>query len=96
MKTLTLQVPDEVYAACEQIAQRTGRTVEECVLEFLALHRPRHVPTLDPARFQQAIEHLMPHFGAQSLGKPTGSDNEEIDADLQRLYLKEHEGEFGC
>jgi hypothetical protein len=89
MRTLTIQVPDEVYAACEQIAQRTGRTVEESVLEFLMLHRPRRAPALDEARFQQAMERLSRHFGAQSLGRPTGADNETIDADLQREYLRE-------
>ncbi|MCS6922856.1 MAG: hypothetical protein NZM10_00605 [Fimbriimonadales bacterium] len=81
MKTLTIQVPDEVYAACELIAQRTGRTVEECVLEFLTRYCPR--PAQGEAERPQALERLMRHFGVQSLGKPTGVENETLDADLQ-------------
>lgn len=32
-------------------------------------------------------------FGSVSLGHPTGSDNESIDADLAREYGSTHEGE---
>jgi hypothetical protein len=36
--TLTLEIPDEVYAVCEREASRTGRIVEQCVSEFLLKH----------------------------------------------------------
>lgn len=32
-------------------------------------------------------------FGSISLGKPTGADNESIDADLAREYSNRHEDE---
>jgi 3-dehydroquinate synthase class II len=41
MKSITLQVPDEVYEACEQMARKYGRTVEECVMEFMLKYGPK-------------------------------------------------------
>jgi hypothetical protein len=40
---------------------------------------------------QAAWERLQRHFGAVSLGYPTGTDNESIDADLAREYGSPHE-----
>ena len=37
-KTLTFEVSDELYAAFEQVATRTGRTTEAVALEWLARH----------------------------------------------------------
>ncbi|MEN3002462.1 MAG: hypothetical protein ABDI19_11560 [Armatimonadota bacterium] len=62
--------------------QCTGRTEEECVLEFLTRYCPR--PAQGKAERQQALQRLMCHFGAQSCGKPIEIGNESIDADLQR------------
>ncbi len=91
MKTLTIQVPDEVYTACEAIAARTGRTVEYCVMEFLLKYGERPEPVLTEEQRQQAMERLLRHAGAQSLGRPTGIENECIDADLVREYMSTHE-----
>ena len=44
MKTLTFQVSDEAYEACQQMAAKYGNTVEECVLEFLLKYRPKSRP----------------------------------------------------
>jgi len=57
------------------------------VIEFLARYRPRPTLVRSETDAQQSLERLMRHFGAQSLGKPTGIENEGIDADLQRIYL---------
>lgn len=91
VKTLTIQVPDEVYAVCERMAARTGRTVEACVMEFLLKYGPRPAPVLSEEERRQAMERLLRHAGAQSLGRATGIDNEGIDADLAREYLDTHE-----
>lgn len=42
MKTVTIEVPDEVYEACCEIAQKRGRTVEQCVMEFMLKYGPGH------------------------------------------------------
>lgn len=37
------------------------------------------------------LARLLAHAGAVDLGKPTGADNESIDADLARAYASSHE-----
>lgn len=93
MKSITLQVPDEVYEACQQMARKYKRTVEECVLEFLRKYGPKPRPQLTEEERRAAQERFRQHIGAVSLGHPTGADNESIDADLAREYSSTHEGE---
>ena len=38
------------------------------------------------------LARLMAHAGAVDLGKPTGTDNESIEADLAREYGSSHNG----
>lgn len=91
MKTLTIQVPDEVYTACEAMAARTGRTVEYCVMEFLLKYGEHREPVLTEEQRQQAMERLERYLGAVSSGDPCSADNERIDADLAREYMSSHE-----
>lgn len=93
MKTLTLQVSDEVYEACRQMAAKYGGTVEQYVLEFLAKHGPKPRPSLTEEESRAAWERLLRHAGAENLGYATGADNESIDADLAREYGSTHEEE---
>jgi len=91
MKTLTFQVPDEVYEACLQMARKYGRNVEDVVAEFLAKTAPKPRPKLTEEQRRAALAKLRRHFGAENLGHPTGADNESIDADLAREYGNTHE-----
>ncbi len=93
MKTITIEVPDEVYQACEELARQQGRPVEALVLEFVLEHRFKPQPQLTEAERREARKRLLCHAGAVSLGYPTGIDNESIDADLAREYLSPHEEE---
>lgn len=93
MKSITLQVPDEVYEACQQMARKYKRTVEECVLEFMRKYGPKPRPHLTEKEARMAWERLKRHMGAQNLGYATGADNESIDADLAREYDHSHEKE---
>jgi hypothetical protein len=93
MKSITLQVPDEVYEACQQMARKYGRTVEECVMEFMLKYGPKPRPKLTEEEARATWERLMRHMGAQHLGYATGADNEGIDADLAREYSSSHEKE---
>lgn len=92
-KTLTFEIPDEVYEACEQIAARDGKTTEAVVLEYLARYAPKPRPKLSEEELEAAREQLRRHAGAVSLGHPTGADNESIDRDLAREYANNHEDE---
>ncbi|MCS7301787.1 MAG: ribbon-helix-helix domain-containing protein [Fimbriimonadales bacterium] len=82
MRQITLEVPDELYEACLQIAKRTGRSVEWCIIEALARHNPYALPELSPEQAQRAIDALQPFVGIAQTGNPRSADNEAIEADL--------------
>jgi predicted transcriptional regulator len=91
VKTLTFEVSDALYEAFQQMAAKHGRTLEEVALEWLAQHTPRSRPQLTEEERQEALERLLRHAGTAHLGYPTGTDNEQIDADLAHEYGGTHE-----
>jgi len=91
MKTLTIQVPDEVYEACEREAAITGRSVEQCVMEFLLKYGPRPQPKLSEEERRAAMERLERYIGAVCSGDSQSADNERIDADLAGEYSALHQ-----
>jgi len=92
MKTLTFQVPDELYEAFQQIAVKDGRTLEEVALEWLAKQAAsKRRPLMSEEERQAARERFERHFGAWNSGDPNSADNERIDADLAREYGNPHE-----
>jgi hypothetical protein len=90
-KTLTFEIPEELYQVFERRAAREGRTTESIALEWLAqtVHRPR--PKLSEEELKEAWERLARHAGAVSSGDPHSADNERIDEDLAREYSSSHE-----
>lgn len=86
MKAITIQVPDELYDLCQQLAIQSGRPLEECIVELILRHTRKSRPLLSDEERTIAMDLLRRHAGAQSLGYPTGADNESIDADLAREY----------
>ena len=93
MKMLSLEIPDELYAAFEQMAARYGRTIESLAVEWLAKQDARRRPELTPEQRRAARARLHRHFGAVDSGDPHSADNERIDADLARVYGSTHEEE---
>lgn len=93
MKTLTIDVPDELYAVFEQTAVEEGRTVKEVAIEWLAQHGPKSRPRLTPEQHRAAMEELRKFAGAGDSGDPHSADNDRIDADLAREYADNHEEE---
>ncbi len=85
MKQITLSVPDEVFTACEQIAKRTGRPMELCVLEFLTRQYRCAETTLTETQIQEAIEALRPYIGSIETGNPNSGDNEVIEAEILKV-----------
>lgn len=75
--TLTLNVPEEVFPALSQVAESSGQTPAEWVLAAVR------------DRLTVRDDRLRRHFGAVDLGRPTGAENSEIDADLARQYAGE-------
>jgi hypothetical protein len=82
---LTLELGDELYQPLAHAAQQAGQSLEEWAaaqLRSCAAASARHAADL--AR-------LLVHAGAVDLGRPTGADNQSIDADLARAYGCAHE-----
>ena len=92
-KTLTFEIPDEIYEILERQAAQEGRTTESVAIEWLNSVQPAPRPKLTEEERQAAIERFRRHAGAVSLGYPTGADNESIDRDLAREYGSSHEDE---
>jgi hypothetical protein len=92
-KTLTFEIPDEIYKILEKQAEREGRKVESVALEWLNSVQPAPRPKMTEEERQASIERFRRHAGAVSLGYPTGADNESIDRDLAREYGSSHEDE---
>ena len=90
-KTLTFEIPEELYQVFERRAAREGRTTESIALEWLAqtVHRPR--PKLSEEERRAAMEDLMRFAGAADSGDPHSADNDRIDDDLAREYGSSHE-----
>jgi hypothetical protein len=90
-KTLTYDIPEELYEAFDHIAQRDRKTTEQVAWEYLTRRAAERRPKLSEAERQAAHERFRRHIGAASLGHPTGADNESIDRDLAREYGDSHE-----
>jgi hypothetical protein len=90
-KTLTFEIPEELYQVFERRAAREGRTTESIALEWLAhtVHKPR--PKLSEEERRAAMEDLIRFAGAADSGDPHSADNDRIDEDLAREYGSSHE-----
>ena len=83
-----LELPDPVYQGLLAAARSCGVTPADWIASQLP--GPARTEASDEAR-RAARERLWSHV--VSLGKPTGIDNEGIDADLVREYGDSHEPE---
>ena len=90
-KTLTFEIPEELYEAFDYIARRDGKTTEQVALEYLARRASERRPPLSDEERQAARQRLLRYAGAVNSGDSDSSDNERIDADLAREYASTHE-----
>lgn len=93
MKTVTIELADEVYQTLEQMSAKQGRPIEDLVLEWRAACGPKPRPKLTDEQRRAARERLLRYSGAVDSGDPHSSDNERIDRDLEREYGNNHEEE---
>ena len=76
MKTITINLPDNLYANLQQRASRTGRTAKTMLLTWISREiRPVH---------RHASSRFESHFGSWNSRNSRSADNENIEADLQR------------
>jgi hypothetical protein len=92
-KTITIELPDEIYEVIVAMSAKTGQPVQELALEWMARTAPKPRPKLSPEEAEAARQRLRRHFGAGNSGNPRSADNEQIDADLAKEYGSTHEGE---
>lgn len=90
MKTIVVEVPDELWEILEPLAKKQGIPVEHFILDMmLKVNPPR--PQLSDEERQKAQERLLQFAGAVASGDPRSADNERIDADLAKEYGSSHE-----
>ena len=87
---ITITLPDEIAGPLSEVARARGQTLEEFASESLAKSVPKP-GQVDAASVNQAEQRFARWIGSVSLGRPTGADNESIDADLAREYASTHE-----
>jgi hypothetical protein len=83
----TLEIPDAVYEALLDAARARGIAPEDWIAEQLSPCQSQASPPTSRTTAkdrQTALDRLLQH--TVSLGRPTGADNERIDADLARAY----------
>jgi len=76
-KTLTLELPDEVYEATREAAQASGQSPEAAIAAWLSERMEKNFS------MPRGIEEF---FGAWDSGDVHSADNDRIDADLAREY----------
>jgi hypothetical protein len=83
----TLELPEQTYAALVEAARAEGVSPTEWIEGKL----PRAAAdTRSEQERSDALKRLLRHAGAIDLGYPTGTDNDQIDADLAREYGGAH------
>ena len=82
---LTLDIPDDVFQPLARAALQAGQSLEQWATSQL------RSCAASSTRQATDLARLLVHAGAVDLGKPTGADNERIDADLAREYGACHE-----
>jgi hypothetical protein len=86
----TIELPEPIYNRLIAVSRANGVSP----VDWIAAKLPNG-PIAHPSESDQssALERLLRHAGSISLGYPTGTDNEAIDADLAREYGDTHEDE---
>lgn len=84
-RTLSIELDEREYAAVAELIAELGGTPEQSFLDWVnALRRQarqQNPGAVESGRFESL-------FGSIDQGRPTGTDNETIDADLAREYQR--------
>jgi hypothetical protein len=82
---LMLELGDELYQPLARAARQAGLSLEAWATAQL------RSCAASSAHQSADLARLMTHAGAVDLGRPTGTDNASIDADLAREYSSSHQ-----
>lgn len=91
---LTVELPDEVFAALAAQSRATGRPGEELAAARLKVRlfgrvRPDNRSEEEKQKARRAFRSM---FGTINMPEAVGLDNERIDQELANEYLDDHEG----
>jgi hypothetical protein len=89
-RTITYEIPDEVYLTLEQVSRESGRDLKDVAVEWLASNRPVEQPALSEQERRRQMAILMSYSGCINSGNPNSGDNEAIDRDLEAEYDDAH------
>jgi hypothetical protein len=81
-----LELPEDIYEALLQVSEEEGLTPPDWIAARLPLPLLRRNPATQSVSDANARLRQL----TVSLGYPTGSNNESIDADLARAYADQH------
>ncbi len=92
MKTMILELPDEVYEEVMRTARVSQLLPTQVAASRVAAGFParKPKPVLTSEEYDAARLRLMQHAGAVSSGDPDSANNERIDGDLAREYGNNH------
>jgi len=90
-QTLAIVVSDEAYRAIRHEARTVGTTTEQVAASSLEQLFRQRVDLRTPEEKAAARLRFEQHLGEIRSGRPTGADNESIDAELAREYADNHE-----
>ncbi len=79
---LTVEVPEEVYEPLRRLADETGRPLDQLAVDWMRARAEELRASRADQQADEAWQALLGFAGAASLGRPTGADNDGIDADL--------------
>lgn len=90
-RSLVVELSDEAYRGLTRQAEAAGTS--PALVAATSLEQQFRSPKLgaDEAARQAARARFERHFGEVDLGRPTGPDNDSIDADLATEYADTHE-----
>lgn len=91
-KTVSFDLPDEVYEALERMAIASGRSTDALALEWLARHVPKERPEVSEQARAAALKKLRAHAGRADSHDPHAADNEPLDATLASEFANRDAG----
>lgn len=86
-RTLTLELPEEIYEQLSEAAPQLGLTPEETAVHWLRQYAPKRSPSpMTEGEGKAAWARLLRHAGAIHSNDVNAGDNDQIDKDLAREY----------
>ena len=83
--SVTVKIPEDVYATLLQRAVAAGQSVEDLIAEWVAQRVQPREPEVTPEELE-ARKQWLAKYGGLNATDPNASDNERIDAGLAKEY----------